>query len=97
MNVTGFSVYTIEEGQVQQPPPPGGDTGGSSTGGNSGSSSGSDVPIKSKPKEDNRTVNISVQNPEGEELDKVELLSANEGAQSVNVTSGTRIVVEVEG
>jgi len=79
---------------VQQPPPA---NDGGNTGSSSGSSSGSDVPIKSKPKEDNRTVNISVQNPEGEELDKVELLSANEGAQSVNVTSGTRIVVEVEG
>ena len=66
VDVSGFSAYTVVEGQVQ--PPPGGGGGG---GGGGGSSRNIPLPNDEKNEtEDNRMVNVIVYDDKGEELER---------------------------
>ncbi|MDO8508046.1 MAG: hypothetical protein Q7S27_00010, partial [Nanoarchaeota archaeon] len=96
--VLGFSTYAVEEGQQAVSPPPSdsGNTGSGDNGGNNGGNS-NPPPVQNKSSADNRSVDISVQNPEAETLDVVSIGGGNKEAGRVNVTNGTRIVLEIEG
>ncbi len=92
VNVTGFSVYTVEEGQVQTPPSGQPSNGGSSGG---GSSSGGDVIVakKNDTKVENTTVNVIVQN-ENEEIKKIEL---SDNAELWKINNGEKISFQLNG
>ncbi len=98
VDVSGFSVYTVVEGQ--QPPSDGGSPGDSSGGNNGGSDGGSFITppkdVKKNESKDNRIVDVIVINGTGEELERVEI-SREEETQNVNIGEGTRVVLEVEG
>ncbi len=96
LNVTGFSVYTVEEGQQQQGGTPPANTGGSNTGSTSGDTGGSEVIVKKNQtsQQQNSTVDVVVNSNNGAEIQRVELAAK---ATSVNIENGDKISLEFEG
>ena len=91
VDVSGFSVYTVEEGQVQTPPPV--NNGGGNTGGNSGGSGGGTTVIpKVEPEED---INIILEDDQIDQIEKIML--ENDDVESLNIENGRQIIVILPG
>ena len=89
--VSGFSVYNAEEIPVS-PPSDGGTSGGGSSGG------GTNIEdLRTKEKEDNRSVEVSIINGTTEEPENIELDEEAEDTQLITVTNGTTLFLKIEG
>ncbi|MDO8508067.1 MAG: MopE-related protein [Nanoarchaeota archaeon] len=99
VNVNGFSIYTIVEGQpsgVTNPPPSDSGNPGSGDTGDGGGSGGDTTQVKKvEPKEENKNPIIEVINAEGEEINVITIISS-ESSSSLEIEDGKRIILEIE-